>query len=77
MKNIYDADDYSRRTGSVLSRTLAKLRNPFLSTYALLKKSPPVWNLLNKPGKMLYQEKNMEDFYLKKIETLEEDLIVE
>ena len=56
MKNIYDADDYSRRTGSLLSRALAKLRNPFLSTYALLRKSPPVWNLLNRSGKILYKK---------------------
>jgi hypothetical protein len=56
MKNIYDADDYSRRTGSLLSRTFAKLRTPFLSTYALLRKSPPIWNLLNRSSKILFKK---------------------
>ena len=45
-------DDYSKRKGSYLSQALAKIRSPLLSLYALIRKSPPVWTILNKTGKI-------------------------
>ena len=53
-------DDYSKRKGSYLSQALAKIRSPLLSLYALIRKSPPVWTILNKTGKSLFN-KNLPD----------------
>ncbi len=53
-------DDYSKRKGSYLAQVLANIRSPFLGLYALIRKSPPVWNILNKTGKSLYK-KNQPD----------------
>ena len=39
----------------MLSQALGKFRTPFLSAYALLRKSPPVWNLLNRSGRTIYK----------------------
>lgn len=55
-KSIMYNGDYSRKTGSSLSRMLAALRNPILSTYSFLRKNPPVWNFLNRAGKKYYKE---------------------
>ena len=56
-------DDYSKRKGSYLAQVLANIRSPFLSLYALIRKSPPVWNILNKTGKSLYKKNqpNLDD----------------
>lgn len=69
MKNINNTDDYSRRTGSVFSRILAKLRSPILSTYALFRKSPPMWNLLNRSGNKLFKK------HSPKLDELQNDIL--
>ena len=52
IKKTNNFDDYSRNKGSLLS----KIRTPLLSLYAVLKKSPPIWNILNSKGITLYKK---------------------
>tara|TARA_Y100000741_G_scaffold359424_1_gene340050 strand:- start:3292 stop:4236 length:945 start_codon:yes stop_codon:yes gene_type:complete len=53
-KNI-NQDDYSRRSKSFLPGLFAKIRSPFLGSYALIRKSPIFWSYLNKTSISLFK----------------------
>ncbi len=54
--NQKSQNDYSRENGSFFSQTLARLRSPFLSVYAFVRKSFFFRALLNSSGIKLYQK---------------------